>query len=146
MMYCHNYANCVKQTVAHCRQYLKLSLSSVFSSSIPFLHRHKHLHFDNINSNSSRNSSTANHSNNNNELFAVVNTEPRALTSELQRKIQTMKMRSYRKLLRISYKDHVTNKEVRAKIKQVITWRLPDHRKETPNEVVWSCLPIFRSG
>ena len=29
-------------------------------------------------------------------------------------------MRCYRKILRISYKDHVTNKEVRAKIQQAI--------------------------
>ena len=31
-----------------------------------------------------------------------------------------MEMRCYRKILHISYKDHVTNKEVRAKIKQAI--------------------------
>ena len=31
-----------------------------------------------------------------------------------------MKMRCYRKILRISYKDHVTNEEVRAKIQQAI--------------------------
>ena len=31
-----------------------------------------------------------------------------------------MEMRCYRKILCISYKDHVTNKEVRAKIKQAI--------------------------
>ena len=31
-----------------------------------------------------------------------------------------MDMRCYRKILRISYKDHVTNEEVRAKIQQVI--------------------------
>ena len=38
------------------------------------------------------------------------------LTAELQRRIQAMEMRCYRKILRISYKDHVTNEEVRAKI------------------------------
>ena len=38
------------------------------------------------------------------------------LTTELQRRIQAMEMRCYRKILRISYKDHVTNEEVRAKI------------------------------
>ena len=43
-----------------------------------------------------------------------------ALTAELQRRIQAMEMRCYRKLLRISYKDHVTNEEVRAKIQQAI--------------------------
>ena len=42
------------------------------------------------------------------------------LTAELQRRIQAMEMRCYRKILRISYKDHVTNEEVRAKIKQAI--------------------------
>ena len=31
-----------------------------------------------------------------------------------------MKMRCYRKILHISYKDHVTNEEVRAKIQQAI--------------------------
>ena len=41
-----------------------------------------------------------------------------ALTAELQRRIQTMEIRCYRKILRISYKDHVTNEEVRAKIQQ----------------------------
>ena len=40
------------------------------------------------------------------------------LTAELQRRIQTMEMRCYRKILHISYKDRVTNEEVRAKIQQ----------------------------
>ena len=39
-----------------------------------------------------------------------------SLVAELQRRIQTMEMRFYRKMLRISHKDHVTNEEVRAKI------------------------------
>ena len=42
------------------------------------------------------------------------------LTAELQRRIQAMEMRCYRKILRVSYKDNVTNEEVRAKIQQVI--------------------------
>ena len=42
------------------------------------------------------------------------------LTTEIQRRIQAMEMRCYRKILRISYKDHVTNEEVRAKIQQAI--------------------------
>ena len=42
------------------------------------------------------------------------------LTAELHRKIQAMEMRCYRKILHISYKDHVTNEEVRAKIQQAI--------------------------
>ncbi|WP_419592558.1 hypothetical protein, partial [Thiolapillus sp.] len=42
------------------------------------------------------------------------------LTAALQRRIQAMEMRRYRKILHISYKDHVTNEEVRAKIQQAI--------------------------
>ena len=42
------------------------------------------------------------------------------LTADLQRRMQAMEMKCYRKILRISYKDHVTNEEVRAKIQQAI--------------------------
>ena len=42
------------------------------------------------------------------------------LTAELREIIQAIKMRCYRKILRISYKDHVTNEEVGAKIQQVL--------------------------
>ena len=42
------------------------------------------------------------------------------LTAELQRRIQAMEIRCYRKILHISYIDHVTNEEVRAKIQQAI--------------------------
>ena len=42
------------------------------------------------------------------------------LTAELQRRIQATEMRCYRKILHISYKDHVTNEKVRAKIQQAI--------------------------
>ena len=42
------------------------------------------------------------------------------LTAELQRGKQAMEMRCYSKILHISYKDHVTNEEVRAKIQQAI--------------------------
>ena len=42
------------------------------------------------------------------------------VTSILQRRIQAMEMRCYRKMLRMSHKDHVTNEEVRAKIQQAI--------------------------
>ena len=42
------------------------------------------------------------------------------LTAELQRRILAMEMRCYRKILHISFKDHVTNEEVRAKIQQAI--------------------------
>ena len=42
------------------------------------------------------------------------------LTAELQIRIQAKEMRCYRKLICISYKDHVTSEEVRAKIQQAI--------------------------
>ena len=42
------------------------------------------------------------------------------LTADPQRRIQAMEMRCYRQRLHISYKDHVTNEEVRAKIQQAI--------------------------
>ena len=43
-----------------------------------------------------------------------------ALTAELLRKIGAMEMRCYRKILRISHKDHVTNEEICAKIRKAI--------------------------
>ena len=43
-----------------------------------------------------------------------------------QRRIQAMKMRWYCKILLISYKDHVTNEEVLAKI-QLAVWPHEDH-------------------
>ena len=59
-----------------------------------------------------------------------------------------MEMRCSRKIVLISYKDHVTNEEVRAKIQQAIGPH-EDHLtifKETQTAVVWSCLPFIRSG
>ena len=50
-------------------------------------------------------------------LFA---SEPWTFTAELQRRMQTMEMRCNRKIPHISYKDHVINGEVRAKIQQAI--------------------------
>ena len=42
------------------------------------------------------------------------------LTAELQRRTQAMEMRCYRKIPRISYKDHVTNEEVCDMIQETI--------------------------
>ena len=42
------------------------------------------------------------------------------LTAELQRRIQAMEMRCYRKIVCISYKDHVANEEARAKNQHAI--------------------------
>ena len=50
-------------------------------------------------------------------LFAC---ESWALTAEIERRNQALEMRCYRRRLNISYKDHVTNVEVRNRIKNVI--------------------------
>ena len=42
------------------------------------------------------------------------------LTADLLRRIEAMEMRCHRKVLRIPYKGHVTNEEVRAKIQQAV--------------------------
>ena len=70
------------------------------------------------------------------------------LTAELQRRIRTMEMMYYRKILRISYKDKVTNKDVRVKdtAGNRTTPIPPDHPKETQTEVVWTCIPFITSG
>ena len=52
------------------------------------------------------------------------------LTAEPQRRIKAMKMRCYRKIPNISYKDYVTNKEVIRPHKDP-----PDHCKEMQTEV-----------
>ena len=42
------------------------------------------------------------------------------LTAELLIRLQAMEIRCYGKILRITYKNHVPNEEVRAKIQQAI--------------------------
>ena len=42
------------------------------------------------------------------------------LTKDLERRIQAMEMRCFRKILNISYKDHTTNEEVTHKVRQLI--------------------------
>ena len=42
------------------------------------------------------------------------------LTAEIERRIQALEMRCYRRLLKISYKDLVTNEEVRNRIQNAI--------------------------
>ena len=53
-------------------------------------------------------------------ILPLKNTLLIMLRAELQRRIQAMEMRYHREILRISYKDLVTNKEVRAKVQQAI--------------------------
>ena len=42
------------------------------------------------------------------------------LTAEIERGIHALEMRRFRRLLNISYKDHVTNEEVRNRIQNAI--------------------------
>ena len=56
-----------------------------------------------------------------------------------------MEMRCYCKILHSSYKDHVTNEEVHAKIQQVIGPH-EDLMIEVQTAVVWSRFLFIRSG
>ena len=42
------------------------------------------------------------------------------LTAEIERRIQALEMKCYRRLLNISYKNHVTNEEVRNNLQNAI--------------------------
>ena len=53
-------------------------------------------------------------------LLVLYACESWTLTAELQRRMLAVEMRRYHKILCISYKDHVTNEEVHAKIQQAI--------------------------
>ena len=68
------------------------------------------------------------------------------LTAELQRRIQAMEMRYYRKILRILYKDHVTNEEVCAKIQQAIGPHEDLLTIVKRRKVQWYCLVSRSSG
>ena len=43
-----------------------------------------------------------------------------AITADIERRIQALEMRCFRKLLGISYRDHITNEEVKARIGNAI--------------------------
>ena len=62
------------------------------------------------------------------------------LTAELEKRTQAFEMRSCRRLLNISYKDHVTNEDVRRKIKAAIG---KYDGQETETKVVLSHLKVF---
>ena len=46
--------------------------------------------------------------------------ESLTLTAELEKRMQAIELRCYRRLWKISHKDHVTNEEVRRKIQTAI--------------------------
>ena len=73
--------------------------------------------------------------------------EPWTLTAELQRRIQAVEIMRYRKILRISYKDHVIDEEVRAKIQQAIGPHEDLLSIVKRRKLQWyGCLPFIRSG
>ena len=42
------------------------------------------------------------------------------ITADIEKRIQALEMRCFRKLLGISYRDHITNEEVKARIRNTI--------------------------
>ena len=69
------------------------------------------------------------------------------LTVDLQR-IRTMEISCYRKILRISYKDHVTNEKVCAKIQQAIGPHEDPLTIVKRRKLKWygACLTFIRPG
>ena len=73
--------------------------------------------------------------------------ESRTLTAELQRRIQAMEIRCYCKILHISYKDRVTNEEVRAKIQPAVGPNKDLLMIIKRHKLQWyGRLPFIRSG
>ena len=68
------------------------------------------------------------------------------LTAELQRRIQAMEMRCYRKILHIQRPCYQRGSPCQDPTGNWTTRRPPDHRKEAQTAVVWSSLPFIRSG
>ena len=75
--------------------------------------------------------------------------EPWTPTAELQRRIQAMEMRCYRKqdtthlIQRSCYQRESLCQDPAG---NRTTQRPPDHCKDSQTAVVWSCLPFIRSG
>ena len=68
--------------------------------------------------------------------------QTRTLTSELQRKIQTIEMRCPRRVFGISYTEHTTNEAALATISKHLKHyedRDAYNRQETKTAMVWSC-------
>ena len=64
------------------------------------------------------------------------------LTAEFEKRTQVFEVRCYRRLLNISYKDHVTYEEVRRKIQAGIG-DYDEPGQETENKIVWPYLKVF---
>ena len=70
------------------------------------------------------------------------------LTTELEKRTQAFEMRCYCRLLNISYKDHVTNEEVRRKIQIAIGEydELLTLVKKRKLRWFWPCFKVFWSS
>ena len=66
------------------------------------------------------------------------------LIVEIERRIQALEMRCYRRLLNISYKDHVTNEEVRNRIQSAVG--VHGDLLTTETQMVWPHLKILWHG
>ena len=69
-----------------------------------------------------------------------------ALTADILKKLQATEMRCFRKLLGISYRDHITNDAVRQnQASHWALWWYVNRSKETQVKVVWACIKIIRA-
>ena len=80
-------------------------------------------------------------------MQTLIACESWTLTAEIERRIQALEMRCYRRLLNISYKDHSTNKEVRNRIRSAIG----EHDDlltmvKKWNQMVWPNLKVLWHG
>ena len=69
-----------------------------------------------------------------------------ALAAEIERRIQALEVRCYRRLLNISYKGHVTNEEVRNRIQNAIGVRDDLLTMVKKRKLRWYCHISRSSG
>ena len=67
------------------------------------------------------------------------------ITADIERRIQTLEMRCFRTLLGISYRDHITNEEVKAKIRNAI-WTYEDLLTSVKRHKLKWCGHVTRSS
>ena len=53
-------------------------------------------------------------------MFSVLVSYKLTITADIERRIQALEMRCFRKLFSILYRDHITNEEVKARIRNTI--------------------------
>ena len=79
--------------------------------------------------------------------FFLYACETWTLTAELEKKIQATEMRCFRRLLGISYRDHITNEEVKNRIRQAIgPYEDLLTTVKTQTEMVWAHNKINRTS